>query len=203
MLRIGVSGHRPNRLAADALGRIAEQSRHVILAIGEAASPQARAAASLCIVSPLAEGSDRIVAEVGLMLGAALECPLPFPVAEYERDFASAASRAAFRALLDRASAVIELPGRRGDADSAYAAVGKAVLGRSDILLAVWDGAPAAGQGGTEEVVREAIAQHLPVVWVHAIETRPPCLLGGPRGETVGQPFDLLRTWLIPERPEG
>jgi hypothetical protein len=198
-MRIGVSGHRPNRLAAKAFGRVAEQSRQAILTIRDAAPrslDRPNEAPRLRIVSPLAEGSDRIVAEIGLALGAALECPLPFAVAEYERDFVSAGSRAAFRALLGRAAAVIELAGRRSDEAAAYEAVGQEVLSRSEILIAVWDGGPAAGPGGTERIVQEAIARHLPVIWVHAVEARPPCLLGGPDGESDGKPLTLLPSWL-------
>ena len=129
------------------------------------------------IVSPLAEGSDRIVAEAGLALGAELQCPLPFASAEYERDFEAASSRAEFHSLLARASAVLELEGLRSEADAAYERVGRAVIYQSDILIAIWDGEDAAGRGGTAQMVEEAMALKVPIVWLHACREMEPCLL--------------------------
>ena len=40
------------------------------------------------VVSPLAEGTDRIFAEQALGLGFELCAVLPFPQAEFEKDFA-------------------------------------------------------------------------------------------------------------------
>ena len=45
------------------------------------------------------------------------------------------------------------LTGRR---ESAYERAGHAVIEGCDILLALWDGQPSRGQGGTAEIVAEA-----------------------------------------------
>jgi hypothetical protein len=45
------------------------------------------------------------------------------------------------------------------------------VLSQSDILLAVWDGAPAKGVGGTAQIVEEAGTRDIPTVW---IGSKPP-----------------------------
>ena len=50
--------------------------------------------------------------------------------------------------------------------EEAYLAAGLGVLDRSDALLALWDGEPARGRGGTAEVVAEARARALPLTWV-------------------------------------
>ena len=39
-------------------------------------------------------------------------------------------------------------------------------MARCDVLLAIWDGEPARGEGGTGQIVAEAIEAGLPVVWV-------------------------------------
>jgi len=205
VLRIGAIGHRPNRLPARETRRIERQCREMIRAIRDAATASGHAP-PLHIVSALAEGSDRIVAEVGLALGASLECLLPFAASEYARDFASAKSRATFQALLTRASSVLELAGNRNDEGAAYEAVGRAVLERADALIAVWDGDDAAGRGGTAQMVAEASARHLPIIWIHAAKNASPMLLGGPAEARTPQPIDLLRSWLSTgarPRPNG
>lgn len=49
----------------------------------------------------------------------------------------------------------------------AYLAASEYVLGRVDAMLAVWDGQPADGRGGTGDVVQRAQALGIPatVVW--------------------------------------
>ncbi len=131
----------------------------------------------LRILSPLAEGSDRIVAHAGLALDADLQCPIPFHIEEYCRDFTSQASREEFRILLAKASAVFESDGER-DADSlAYERIGRIVLEQSDFLIAIWDGEPAAGRGGTTQIINEALEQNIPIVWLHASQQKAPCIL--------------------------
>jgi hypothetical protein len=46
-------------------------------------------------------------------------------------------------------------------------AAGRSVADRSDLLLAVWDGAPAAGFGGTADVIRYARerSKAVEIVW--------------------------------------
>ncbi|MGA3262560.1 MAG: DUF4231 domain-containing protein [Terracidiphilus sp.] len=183
VVQIGVIGHRPNRLAAGMTGFLADQCHRILSAILDIAAAaqdpliHAPGPPLIRIVSPLAEGSDRLVAEAGLALGAELQCPLPFPAAEYERDFEDAASRAEFFSLLARASAVLELEGLRNAADAAYERVGRTVIYQSDIVIAIWDGEDAAGRGGTAQMVEEARALKLPVIWLHACREMEPCLL--------------------------
>jgi hypothetical protein len=174
-LCVGIIGHRPNRLPQDAARR--ESLRGAIRTILLAARAAARPAGP-CAVSSLAEGADRIFAEEALALGYALLCPMPFIQAEFEKDFLppsalEPASLAHFRALLEKARAgsglaVQELDGRRAEAPSAYADAGCAVLDQSDFLIAVWDGAEAAGQGGTAETLREGLSRHIPIFWIDA-----------------------------------
>ena len=73
---------------------------------------------------------------------------------------AGAESRREFDLLLGRASAVVELDGAReppGREGEWYEAAGRLMLGHSDVLIAIWDGQPAAGRGGTAEIVAEAV----------------------------------------------
>jgi hypothetical protein len=82
-------------------------------------------------ISPLADGADRLVARAVLdRPGGALEVLLPLPVADYLDDFAAPSA--------------------------AYERVGQAVVEGCDVLLALWDGAPSGGRGGTAEIVHYA-----------------------------------------------
>src|SRR5207249_3115697 len=87
-----------------------------------------------------------------LQQGGSLEAVVPFP--EYEQAF-PARERNRYRALLDAASAITVLEKRRSKQES-YLAAGKKVVDATDLLLAVWDGKPARGLGGTADVIEYA-----------------------------------------------
>jgi len=141
---------------------------------------------SLTVLSALAEGADRLVARSVLArLGAQLIATLPLSRSEYLEDFARAESREEFLGFLDRAAQVIELP-PAPTRDAAYEAGGEYILNRCDVLLAVWDGQGAQGQGGTGGTVARARERGLPVAWVHAGNRRPGTLEPTTLGEEQG-----------------
>lgn len=157
-LVIGVTGHRD--LRADARPAIAAQVREILLYF-KTSYPST----PLVVLSPLAEGADRLVAEVALetAIGAKLIAPLPMQREIYERDFDTADSRAEFDRLLGAAAHKLELPTPPGVGEfqlqnqlaarqEQYAAVGDFVARHCQVLIALWDGKPAQ-RGGTGEVV--------------------------------------------------
>lgn len=150
-LRIGVTGHRT--IAAPA--RVREQ---VVRALDELAGPDGRAV-PLVAVSSLAEGADRLVARAVLARpGGRLVAILPMEPSVYAEDFIADGSQAEFEALATAADEVVIVPTDPGDAgrEAAYERAGLAVLDRCDVLLALWDGGPGRGRGGTAELVDEA-----------------------------------------------
>lgn len=176
MVAIGISGHR---ILAE-VKRIETGLEEVVQRL-EAASPE-----PWSIISALAEGSDRLVASRLLRReDNRLVAVLPLTRDDYENDFATAASRQEFGDLLARADEVVELPPRHSREES-YEAGGLAVLDRSDVLVTVWNGKGAQGQGGTGGIVAEARRRGLPVAWVHAGNRRPgtdePTSLGAEQG---------------------
>lgn len=177
-LRIGVSGHRPNKLqsADELLLRRQIQTalqflKETLVEVHRSAGAIHLPAPLLRVISPLAEGSDRLVAEEGLKLGFELQCPLPFLREEYEHDFETKESRALFHQLLNQATAVLELDGSRDTAKSkdieseSYLAAGRVVLNHSDALIAIWDGKPGE-KGGTGQIVTEAELLGIPIIWI-------------------------------------
>jgi hypothetical protein len=188
--RVGIVGHRPDRLPKDpttheALRRMLRRVLEEVKAQVQAFAQSDRAkrlyssnAPVLRAASPLAEGSDRIFAEEALDLGYELLSPMPFHREEFEQDFQPKKalepnSLERFRRLLDRARAkraltTFELDGAREAEEHAYGASGQVVLNQSDLLIAVWDGGRPAGGGGTVETLREAIHYHVPVLWIYS-----------------------------------
>ncbi len=185
--RVGVIGHRPNRLPHDpeALAALQERLSQVLELVRQRAtqfrsSPAAELYApepvQLTAVTSLAEGVDRMFARAALDLGYHLSCPLPFPREVFMADFApdkalEPDSQARFDALLARAgptATVFELDGVRTDSGAAYDFAAQVLMRQSDLVVAVWDGAPSAGRGGTAESVVEAVTRRVPVLWVSA-----------------------------------
>jgi hypothetical protein len=114
------------------------------------------------VLSGLAEGADRLIARIVTEeLGATLVAVLPFPAADFCADFPSEDSRQEFADLMGRSAATfdVHLPSdeqwkQAGKMrDEQYARVGALIAEQSQILLAVWNGRPARGVGGTADVV--------------------------------------------------
>lgn len=207
--RVGTVGHRPNRLHSADLPKLtavtgellAEMRRQVESFLRENAGLFEGSAAELRVVSPLAEGSDRIVAEQALKLGYRLTCPMPFLEGEFERDFLpdkalEPNSIERFRELLRQGQGAgdlvrFEIEGTHAEAGIAYGAAGSIVLNQSDVLLAVWDGAPGHGAGGTTDTLDFALKYDIPVIWIDAAAPHAWQLLRGnlPPPKTDGTPL--------------
>lgn len=185
-LRVGVAGHRNIETSGGCAAVLQDRVSAVLAYLWQTAVDGAptSSAPHLVVVSPLAEGADRLVAHAALANGFPLHCPLPFARDEYERDFTTEASRREYRALLARAATVRELPGTRAREGEAYAAVGRVVVNESDVLLAIWDGEPARGDGGTARVVEDALNRAVPVVW---LASEPPHAIRVLTGNDGGQ----------------
>jgi hypothetical protein len=191
VLRVGVTGHRPDamkrknpnveamrqaisevlRIIKDSTDGIAETCREAFaLTPGD---PSQRIDRRLRIVSALASGADQWVADEAISLGYELQSPLPFPRDEYRKDFRSPREVREFDRLLSKATSVFELDGQvnysNGDRipdGRSYEAVGRAILNQTDILIAVWDGEPGHGLGGTGNIIQEGHRRGIPVVWI-------------------------------------
>ncbi|OYQ31124.1 hypothetical protein CHU93_05155 [Sandarakinorhabdus cyanobacteriorum] len=197
--RVGVTGS--TRVVDDPASDLGRQlhaallciRQHMIDCAGEAALRAIRSAAPtrLHIVSPLAEGADRLVARVALALDGTqpqpdcrvrLEAPLPFAQAEYEQSFVQSddpsGSIEAFRALLAQATAVQILDGERQPdrvRHNSYRAVGRTVVRNCDLLIVVEDPAQLVkGPGGTSEIAAYAEQMGVPKLVFDGLGRAPP-----------------------------
>jgi len=159
MVKIGVTGHRD----LDNVEQIASSVDEVLRKIKNVFPEE-----SLTIISPLADGADRIVAWRAMENNKLrLVVPLPLEISEYMLDFDSMHSKAEFVTLLEQAAQVIELPAQE-TREASYFAAGLYVLDYCDVLIAIWDGEPAQGPAGTGQIVAEARQRSKPLAWVFA-----------------------------------
>jgi len=170
-LVLGVTGHRPDMIHDERdriegrLEEIFDQLGVLVARLAATHAPLfAAAAPQLHLVSPLAEGADQIAARVALAKHFTLGAMLPFARGDYEQDFAAGRPRDDFHALLAEATSVLELPGERGAPLAAYVMAGRATIAHCDLLIAIWDGEPPRGRGGTGEVVEIALLQGTPIL---------------------------------------
>ena len=194
---VGIVGHRSERIVdpAGVRAKLEEVLRTIQNALDQIATGHLFEGGRhpLRLVSALADGADRIAAQAALDLGERLEVVLPFAPAEYERDFDEPALLEEFRDLLARAHSAIVLDGHISGRPLAYEAAGYTLLDNCDLLIAIWDGEPGRGRGGTRELLSEAARRAMPVVVI------PPD--GGTaiiRGSVHGEP---RRFEDVPENP--
>ena len=174
VITVGVTGHRADMLPAESIAALRKRIHDLLTLIAEAGSALHRRAGEifadcppvLRFVSPVADGADQIAAEVALELGWELQGILPFSREQYRSSLANDVARERFNELLDRATCVLELPGEEGHALEAYVMTGRATVAHCDMLIAVWDGLPPRGRGGTGEVVQVALTNGTAVLHV-------------------------------------
>ncbi|MEO7654218.1 MAG: hypothetical protein ABIS23_00860, partial [Sphingomicrobium sp.] len=222
-LNVGITGHRSASLDAELVGPLAERLAKLLRLLetsGRRALEQlpdcfAETPARFRLLSPLADGTDQAAAEAALGLGWELQAILPFERAAYRKGLPAGEARERFDRLLERAAAVLELPGNGGKDVDAYVMAGRATIAHSDVLVAVWDGQPARGRGGTGDVVAQALTSGTGVIHLCPDPTIGPRILWSgfdpdvltvADKAAVSRPFDpphaaaLLEGLLLPPR---
>jgi hypothetical protein len=163
-LVIGATGHRDLRdedipELKRAVGKVIKRLKRDYLH-GDTETP-------LIVLSSLAEGADRLIAEVAMEHGAKLIAPLPMPPDEYRRDFEPGLNpdaAAEFDRLKDLAAAVPVMRFAEGNTPEnvreqsrrarQYREVGIFIVRHCHVLIALWNGnEEESAVGGTAEVV--------------------------------------------------
>ncbi|PLS29274.1 hypothetical protein [Bifidobacterium parmae] len=111
-------------------------------------------------LSSMAWGADQLFADA--MLRAGHQVVAIIPCRGYKATF-DEAGLAEYDRLMTQVRTAVTLdfpePG-----EDAFLAAGKRVVDESDLLVAFWDGMPAAGKGGTGDIVAYAKARRKPVI---------------------------------------
>ncbi|GAB3433628.1 hypothetical protein [Actinophytocola sediminis] len=153
MTRLAITGHRGLSEKTTALVDAALRSE-----ISKRASD-----GPLVGLSCIADGADALFASAVLDNGGALHVIVP---AQKYREGLPADHHATYDVLIVKAAEVIRLGHVESDSD-AHMDASLRMVADADELLAVWDGQPARGYGGTADVVDAARDRGIPVtiVW--------------------------------------
>lgn len=155
MTRVGATGHQ--ELPQDAHAYLVEEVRNVLAACG----------LPLHAITSLAAGADQLIAREALRDGAHLHVVVP--ASGYEATF-SPPDLQVYEYLLAQADEVTTLDFAHPN-EQAYWAAGKVVVEQCEVLIAIWDGQPARGLGGTGDVVRYAndLGRDVRVIWPSSV----------------------------------
>lgn len=146
MTQLAITGHRG--LSAELEAEIDRMIRAAVAGHGDVVG-----------VSCLADGADAVFAQAVLDAGGSLVAVLP---ASGYRESLPEDYRPVYDRLLARAGKVVQLPYGTPD-PHAYMEAGKRMVDEAEELLAVWDGQPGRGPGGTADVVAYARSRDVPV----------------------------------------
>ena len=158
-MRVGVTGHQD----------VPPEARDYVMRATNALLDQFNG--ELVGVCSLAVGGDQVFASLVLERGSRLEVVLPCK--GYETTFSRAEDLGKFHALLMRAASVETLRFDQPSED-AYLAAGCRVVDLSEVMLAIWDGQPARGKGGTADIVEYARQRGIPleIIWPKGVLRR-------------------------------
>ncbi|MUL44189.1 hypothetical protein FZ103_24015 [Streptomonospora sp. PA3] len=151
MRRLAITGHRGLPEAVERAVDTALRDR--LRALGR----------HLVGLSCLADGADTLFARAVLEQGGRLEAVVP---AERYREGLPGSHREVYDDLLAAASSVHRLP-RVESTSQAHLEAGRYLVEHCDELVAVWDGHPPRGPGGTADIVDYARTRDRPVtvIW--------------------------------------
>lgn len=152
MTKIGITGHQ--NIPAIALNYVTDGIRRHLVQIEE----------PLVGIGSLAVGADQLFVTIIGELGG--QSHVVIPCERYETTFHTPAEVDRYRALLASATSS-EVLSFAAPSEAAFMAAGSRVVELSDIIVAVWDGKPAAGYGGTADVVTYArtSGREVLIVW--------------------------------------
>jgi hypothetical protein len=156
VLAIGFTGHR----------KVSDEtkSRH---AIRDFLSQQKQSQpGTLYGVSSAASGGDQLFAESCLELSIPLRVLLPRPAEQFRADFDDASWQRTARIMENAIS--VEVTGRHETKNEQYYDCGIQTVAESQLLVALWDGQPSRGKGGTQEMVSFARKTGHPIAWIHS-----------------------------------
>jgi hypothetical protein len=132
----------------------------------------------------VAEGADRLIIQAAHRAGIAYQCVLPCSTECFAQDFEREESVQEYHRLLADANRVIHPDVDPIEKLDGYQWATEYIVDHADVILAVWDGGPSHGPGGTANAVELASERGIPVHWIpsappHELQTLPLHVHGG------------------------
>jgi hypothetical protein len=180
VVRVGFVGHRWSGDSDIDLQFLERRVEAVIEEIETAArslstAPQSNDSIEFRLITGLAEGADQLVSDRALQKGWQIQALLPFAVEEVVEDFTHAEAQGRFESLIQQADGVVRFNyAREPHTAQGHRAVGEYLLRSSDLLVAVWDGQPSRGVGGTAWSLERAAELGIPLVCIRIDRTDYP-----------------------------
>jgi hypothetical protein len=160
--RVGFTGHRSGfvrDVVESALTRVLSGLRR-------------SAPGAMEVHTSIAEGCDTLCVRLARELGIPVRLLLPLAESDFANDFSPAgwelAAAELVRAREQPGTDSVRLVAGGATRPECYVALAAEMLQAVDLLVAVTDGAPSRGPGGTTWVIERARAMHLPVVLIDA-----------------------------------
>lgn len=157
-IKIGITGHRKIKNPDEVKAKI-EASINQILKDNQTNE--------FIAYTALAYGADTLFAQVAKeKYNAPIKAVIPFQKEEYEKDFDKPEFLTEFNKWYDELKPeeltqlkLIKDDEKKNDENrnDAYEAVGKHIVEKCDVMLAVWNGQPAGGKGGTTDIIDECL----------------------------------------------
>ncbi len=159
MTRVGITGHRG--LTSEIESYVDREIRTYLHQVSNS---------NLIGISCLADGADTLFAEAVLDLGGRLIVIVP---ARTYRDNLSPEHHPIYDRLYSRAEEIRQLSYQESESQ-AHMHASRVLVDQSDQLIAVWDGQPSRGPGGTADVVEYARSHGhaVRIIWPAGV-TRP------------------------------
>ena len=171
----------------------------------------------IVVLTPLAEGADRLAAHSAIECGLSFIAILPMPLDEYKKDFNTQESLKEFNDLLEKADYWFELP-LQGDAkvlslqssknrNEQYYNLGFHIARQSHMLIALWDGNINNKRGGTAHIVNLKVTG-MPAFHPYFkhrlknLQTGPVCHILTPRKGEIHPPDAYGVKMIYGENPE-
>jgi len=203
IVAIGFTGHRV----------LEDESRSRIRILEFLQDFKAKTNKTIYGLSSAAAGGDLLFAESCIQLGIPLRILLPLPKERFRQDFDNVTWTRSESAMQHAIS--VEVIGSGQTAEERYYECGIETVLQSQMLVALWDGKPSQGLGGTEEIVGFAREQTRPLIWINSVtgevqyfnqekeSVSDPELefLNGlsepPVNPSLATPLDLARAWFL------
>jgi hypothetical protein len=113
-----------------------------------------------------AAGGDQLFAESCIELNIPLRILLPRPAEQFRADFEDTSWQRTVHIMENAIS--VEVTGRHESRNEQYYDCGIQTVAESQLLVALWDGQPSRGIGGTQEIVSYARKTGHPIAWIHS-----------------------------------